>query len=76
MSNITFLISAGLTVLLLQGVEYTRITPTTIQMQTQIPGMALESVGSKPLNIGRVENREESQLDQLKLSTKAILTKS
>lgn len=76
MSNITFLVSAVLTVLLLQGAEQTRLASTVAETQTSAPNMVLESVKNGALSLKTTDSINKSQIDNLNLTPKAILTKS
>lgn len=76
MSNITFLVSAVLTVFLLQGVEQTRLVSTVAESQVSAPDLVLESVKNRAFSLKTTDSMQKNQIDNLNLDPKNILTKS
>ncbi len=76
MGNITFLVSAVLTVFLLQGVEQTRLVSTVAESPTTAPDMVLESVKNRALSLKTTDSMHKHQIDNLNLAPKTTLTKS
>lgn len=77
MGNITFLISAVLTVFLLQGVEQTRLVSTVAKSQVSAPDMVLGSVKNRAFSLKTTDSTvHDNQIENLNLTPKTILTKS
>ncbi len=76
MSNITFLVSAVLTVFLLQGVEQTRLVSTVVKTQVSAPDMVLDSVKNRAFSLKTTDSIHQNQIDNLNLTPETILTKS
>lgn len=76
MSNITFLISAMLTVLLLQGVEQTRLTTSVVDIQVKAPSVLLNSVKNEELSL-KASRQIESDIERsILIDHPTVLTKS
>jgi len=76
MSNITFLVSAVLTVFLLQGVEQTRLVPNVAKSEVSTPNMALKPVKNRALTLKTSNSIDKHQIDSLNIDASAVLTKS
>lgn len=76
MSNITFLVSAVLTVLLLQGSEQTRLISTVAGSSVTAPDMVLDSVKNRAFSLKTTDSMNKNQIENLNLTPKAVLTKS
>lgn len=75
MSNVTFLISAVLTVVLLQGFEQTQMTQAT-DSSVQAPGIVLDAVQNGNLSLKPVGLELSHPVSTMTLTAQASVSKS